>query len=182
MSDEAPVEVVEVDGAKPETVDEPLGEGGLKALKAERERAAAAEKLAAEQAARLKEFEDAQKTADELAAERQAEAERKAVEAERRAAEVELRAVRAEVAAATSVPVDILSGPKSGSAEDIQAFADALTQWRGEAPKRSAAPLIEGTSQVTPEVDLDAAIAAAQKAGNFPLAITLKSQKAAAQN
>ncbi|PVE94998.1 hypothetical protein [Microbacterium sp. TPD7012] len=105
--------------------DEALGEGGLKALKAERERAAAAEKLASEREAKLKEYEDRdkseeQKTLDRIAA------------AEKRAQDLELTANRATVAATTSVPMDVLAGPKSGSQEDIQAFADALIAWRGE--------------------------------------------------
>lgn len=124
------------EGATPETTDEPLGENGLKALKAERERVAAEKQRADELAARLKEIEDRDKTAEERAQQRLAEA-------EKRAAEVELRATRAEVAAASSVPVDILAGPKSGSAEDIQAFADALTAWRGEVPQPRG-PVIPG--------------------------------------
>lgn len=105
--------------------DEALGEGGLKALKAERERAAAAEKLASEREVKLKEYEDRdkseeQKTLDRIAA------------AEKRAQDLELTANRATVAATTAVPMDVLAGPKSGSQEDIQAFADALIAWRGE--------------------------------------------------
>jgi len=105
--------------------DEALGEGGLKALKAERERAAAAEKLAADREAKLKEYEDRdkseeQKTLDRIAA------------AEKRAQDLELTANRATVAATSAVPMEVLAGPKSGSQEDIQAFADALIAWRGE--------------------------------------------------
>lgn len=105
--------------------DEVLGEGGLKALQAERTRAAAAEKLAADREAKLKEYEDRdkseeQKTLDRIAA------------AEKRATELELTANRATVAAGTSVPMAVLAGPESGSLESIQAFADALIAWRGE--------------------------------------------------
>ena len=57
------------------TPDEPLGEGGLKALKAERAARADAEKQVAELAARIKEFEDAQKSEAERQAERLAELE-----------------------------------------------------------------------------------------------------------
>lgn len=126
------VQVVEAEGAKPE-VDEPLREPGLKALQAERERAEAAEREKAELAARVKEFEDAQKTAEELAQERVAEA-------EKRAAELETRTARAEISASTGVPVELLAGPKSASADDYQAFADALSKWRGEAPKGAFVP------------------------------------------
>lgn len=135
MSDEAPVEVpAEVAAATVEPADEPLGEGGLKALKAERERAAAEKQRADELAVRVKEFEDREKSEEQKAAERLAEA-------EARAAEVELRATRAEVAAASLVPVDVLAGPKSGAVEDVQAFADALLAWRGDVqPARLVVP------------------------------------------
>lgn len=109
-------------GATPEPVEQ-LGEGGIKALKAERERAAAAEKALAEREAKLKEYEDREKTEEQKTLERIAAA-------EARAAELELKATRAEVAAASGVPVDLLSRA-SGSAEDIQSFADALIAWRG---------------------------------------------------
>lgn len=98
-------------GATPEPVEQ-LGEGGIKALKAERERAAAAEKALAEREAKLKEYEDREKTEEQKTLERIAAA-------EARAAELELKATRAEVAAASGVPVDLLSRV-SGSAEDSQ--------------------------------------------------------------
>ena len=127
------------EGATPEVTDEPLGENGLKALQAERERAKALEQ-------KLKEIEDRDKSAEEKAQERLAEA-------ERRAAEVELRATRAEVAAAKSVPVDVLTGPKSGALEDVQAFADALLAWRGEAPQPRG-PVIPGQGMTPDRADL----------------------------
>lgn len=69
-----------------------LGDAGKKALDAERREKRAAEKRAAELEARLKEFEDRDKTEIERLSER-AEA------AEKAAAALELRAVRLEVAA-----------------------------------------------------------------------------------
>lgn len=121
------------EGAKP---DEPLGEGGTKALAAERTRASEAERKLAEATAKLKEIEDRDKSAEDKAAERLAEAEKKATE-------TEARANRAEVAAATSIPVDILAGPKSSSPEDITAFADAVTAYVTEASKVKG-PVIPG--------------------------------------
>lgn len=126
------------EGATPEVTDKPLGENGVKALEAER-----AARKSLEQ--KLREIEDRDKTAEEKAQQRLADA-------EKRAAEVELRATRAEVAAATSVPVEILAGPKSGSAGDVQAFADALTAWRGQAPQ-SRGPVIPGQG-ATPSTSL----------------------------
>lgn len=139
-------------GDQVEKQDEPLGENGLKALKAERERAAAAEKAAQELAARIKEFEDREKSEEQKAQERLAEA-------ERRAAEVELRATRAEVAAATTVPVEILAGPKSGSVEHVQAFADALIAWRGEVPTPRG-PVIPGQGSTPTSTPRDGKVTA----------------------
>lgn len=122
MADETTA-VEPVEGTTPEPVEQ-LGEGGIKALKAERERAAAAEKLAAEREAKLKEYEDREKTEEQKTLERIAAA-------EKRAEALELKASRAEVAAATGVPVDLLSNV-TGPVEAIQSFADALVAWRGD--------------------------------------------------
>lgn len=131
MADEAPVEG-QVEGATPEP--ETLGENGKKALIAEREARAAAEKQRAELAAKLKEFEDRDKSEDQK---RQEERE----QLQRELAELTVAKNRAEVAAATSVPVEILAGPASGSADDIRAFAESLAAWRGEqAPQRLHVP------------------------------------------
>lgn len=108
------------------TPDEPLGEAGLAALKSEREARAAAEKQAKEALAKVKEFEDAQKTEAEKAAERLAEIEREN-------AQLKTAQTRAEVAATKGVPIDLVAGPASNSAEDIAKFADALLAFKGEA-------------------------------------------------
>ena len=119
---------------KPEAPQE-LGEGGLKALQAERDARAALEK-------KLKEFEDRDKSEAEKAAER-LEA------AERRAAELETKATRAEVAATKAVPTDLLAGPKSTSTEDLAAFADALIAFRGDKGSNPLHVRNEGKSPLT---------------------------------
>lgn len=118
-----------------EKPNEELGEGGLKALQAEREARAAAEK-------RLKEFEDRDKSEAEKAAERLAAAEKRAVE-------LETKATRAEVAASKAVPTDLLAGPASGSAEDLAKFADALIAYRGEQGSKPLHVRNEGKSPLT---------------------------------
>lgn len=134
------------EGAKP---DEPLGAPGLAALKSEREAKAAAEKRAADAEARIKEFEDAQKTEAEKQAERLAEFEREN-------AELKSAKTRAEVAAAKGVPALLLSG---STQEELEASADALIAFRGEAqPQRLHVPG-EGKSPSntgTPEGDFAA--------------------------
>lgn len=76
-------------------------------------------------AQRLAEIEEANKTAEQKAAERLAEA-------ERRAAELEARANRATVANEHGVPEAILAGPASASPEDLAAYAAALIAFRGD--------------------------------------------------
>ena len=76
-------------------------------------------KANADAAKRLAEIEEANKTAEQKAAERLAEAERKAIE-------IEARATRAEVAAATGIPVEILAGPKDATPESGAEFATAV--------------------------------------------------------
>lgn len=135
MAEETPVEGEPVDeGATPATPDEPLGEPGKKALEAERKARAAAEKALAEREAKLKEIEDRDKSEEQK---RQEERDRLAREVE----ELTAAKTRAEVSAATSVPIDVLSGPASNSPSDLTAYAELLTAWRGEQqPQRMVVP------------------------------------------
>lgn len=132
-----------VEGAKP---DEPLGAPGLAALRSEREARAAAEKAAADALAKVKEFEDR----DKSEAQKQQEALEKA---QRELAELTAAKTRAEVAAAKGVPVDLLTG---STQEELEASADALNAWRGAAPKGAVVPG-EGKD---PSPDLDAGMLA----------------------
>lgn len=137
---------VVTDGAKP---DEPLGESGLAALKSERAARAAAEKAASDALAKVKEFEDAQKTESEKQAERLAEIEREN-------AELKSAKTRAEVAAAKGVPTSLLSG---STQEELEASADALLAFRGEVQPQKLHVPGEGKSPSntgTPEGDFAA--------------------------
>lgn len=138
---EAPTPETPTDaGAKP-TEDQPLGEPGLAALKAEREAKEAAEKSAKNLAKRVQELEDAGKS----------ELQRQQDELDRTTRELaDLTAAknRAEVAADKGLPVALLSGPASTSTEDVAAFADALIQFRtDQAPRLHVAG--EGSSPQT---------------------------------
>lgn len=82
----------------------------------------------ADAAKRLAEIEAASKTAEEKAAERLAEA-------ERRAADLEAKATIAEIAASTSIPADILAGPRDRTPEAVQEFADRLSGFLDERGK-----------------------------------------------
>lgn len=134
----APTEPVEAEGAKPA---EPLGEAGIAALKSEREARKAAEKAAAEAQARIKEFEDR----DKSEAQKQAEA---LAEAQARLAELTVAKTRAEVAAAKGVPASLLSG---STQEELEASADALIAFKGtQEPQRLYVPN-EGKSPTNAE-------------------------------
>ena len=132
MAEETPA-VEPVEGATPETTDEPLGEPGKKALIAEREARAAEKARADELAARLQELQDRDKSEEQK---RQEERDRLAQEV----ADLTSAKTRAEVSAATSVPLDVLAGPKSASVDDLNAYATLLTAWRGDAPKGPVLP------------------------------------------
>lgn len=122
---QAPAETVtpETPAVEVAKTDEPLGAPGLAALKSEREAKAAAEKRAAAAEARIKAFEDAQKTEAEKQAERLAEFEREN-------AELKSAKTRAEVAAAKGVPANLLSGT---SQAEFEAAADALIKFKADA-------------------------------------------------
>ena len=83
------------------------------------ERLAKENKTAAQ---RLAEIEEAQKTAEQKAAERLAEAERKAAEAER-------RVLIATEANTSGVPVYILEGPRDDTPEALSAWAKEISDY-----------------------------------------------------
>lgn len=127
--------------ASPETADSQpespadLGDGGQKAIAAEREARKAAEKQLRELQKSLKEYEDRDKSELQKAIER-------ADEAEKRAATAEFNALRNKVAAAKGVPATSLTG---STEDELMASADELIAWRDQnkppapAPKRSPA-------------------------------------------
>lgn len=110
---------VSTDGAKP---DEPLGAPGLAALQSEREARSVAEKAAKDALAKVKEFEDRDKS--------ESQKQQEALEqAQKQLADLTVAKTRAEVAAAKGVPAALLSG---GTQEELEASADALIAFKGE--------------------------------------------------
>ena len=99
------------------------------------EKRAKENKAAADKLAELEESQksEAQKLADRLAA------------AEQRATQAEAKAERSRIAAEKGVPAELLVGD---TAEALESFADALVAFRGEAPKRPAAPPAAGQGNV----------------------------------
>lgn len=96
-----------------------LGDGGKKALQAERDARKAAEKANAELAAKLKEFEDSKLSDLERA---QAQAAESAAELAR----LRTENVRATVALAKGVPADLVEFLTGDTEEDVAAKADLL--------------------------------------------------------
>jgi hypothetical protein len=153
----------------PPAVEEPLGAPGLKALQDERTARAAAEKANADLAARVKEFEDRDKTEAQKATERLAAS-------ELAAAEAQTELLRYKVAAEKGVDADLLNGKDEAS---MRAAADKLLAWRGD-PK-PAVPKPDPAQGARPGVtDIDAEIEEAQKKRDFVRVISLREQKAAA--
>ena len=153
----------------PPKADEPLGAPGLKALQAERDRATAAEKAVADALAKVKEYEDRDKTEAEKAAERLAAS-------EEAAADAQIELARYKVAAEKGVDAELLTGNDEAA---MRVAADKLLAWRGD-PK-PAVPKPDPAQGARPGVsDIDAEIAEAQKARDFVRVISLREQKAAA--
>lgn len=124
---------------------------------------------------RVDEIEEAQKTELQKAQDRADAAELALAERE---AQEALTALVADVADVKKVPAAVLRG---STREELEAHADT---YLASLPVIPNAPSADGLGEVGGTVtgsddDLDTAIAAAEKARNFPLAITLKQQKAA---
>lgn len=103
---------------QPEAVDGDLGDAGKRALAAERSARKAAEKAATEAAAKVKEYEDAQKSEGERLTAR-AEA------AEARAAKAEAAALRAQIVSESGIPAD-LADLVTGDEATMRATAERL--------------------------------------------------------
>lgn len=104
-----------------------LGDPGKAALAAERKARREAERASADMAARLKEFEDRDKTE----AQKLQEA---AAENARRASEAESRLLRYQVAAELSVPANLVARLQGNTKQELEADARQLLELMGIAP------------------------------------------------
>jgi len=132
-----PANPVIPDGAKPDGEgDKPLGENGEKALRAERSRATAAEKRAAEAEALVKEFQDKGKSAEDKQAEALATA-----NSERDIATV--RALRYEVCDEQDLPLKAARFLTGNTKSEIEEAAKAFKELygSGNAPGKPATGL-----------------------------------------
>jgi hypothetical protein len=165
-----------------------LGPAGEKALTEWKRRAKEAEQLSKDQAARLKTFEDAQKTE----AERQADALKAAETRAEKATQLAVSSkVEALAAGRFQDPLDAVEALRSGSfvGEDGTVDRDAITaalddllarkpHWAaGEPGPRTPRPdPAQGARPGTPP-NLSQRIAEAEQAGNTKLALALKTQQ-----
>jgi ElaB/YqjD/DUF883 family membrane-anchored ribosome-binding protein len=114
----------------PPTADEPLGDGGKKALDAEREARRQADKALADL---RKEIEDSKKTAEQKASD--------ALNAAQRTAdENAARALRYEVAAAKGLDLSLAARLSGTTKEELEADADSLMALIPKAPTPPAPP------------------------------------------
>lgn len=149
-----------------------LGDPGKRALQAERD---ARQKAESDLAALQKQIADANKTAEEKAAEALREA-------QELAAKNGAKALKYEIAAELGVPLAMASRLVGATREEIEKdAATLLAQIPAGTPTGPVVPATGidqgGREQSAP--DLDAQIAEAEKAGNYALSISLKRQKAA---
>ena len=119
--------------ATPEPKVESLGEGGVKALAAERESAKAAKAELSKAQAELQKFRDAEKSAEELAAEKLTSAEKNAASATRKAGQY-------EAAAAAGLPLSAAARISGNTPEEMAADAIALKALIGGAKPGGVLP------------------------------------------
>lgn len=107
---------------------EELGEGGQKALKAERDARKAAEKLAADREARIRELEDATKSDEDKRNERFTALEKSDREKDAAIAERDAKLLRYEVAAAKGLDLKAALRLQGATKEEIEADADEFAK------------------------------------------------------
>jgi len=147
------------------------------AIKAEREKAKAEReaRLAAE--ARIKEFEDAQKSEEERRQEELAAAKQEAESQRARVHELEVAQTRSEVAVEKKLPPKLAGRLTGETREEIEADAEALLADLGTLPVETPPPGDGGARTPVEPKDLDEQIREAEAAGDTSKAMSLKSRK-----
>lgn len=147
------------------------------AIKAERDKAKAEReaRLAAE--ARIKEFEDAQKSEEEKRQEELAAAKQEAEAQKARVHELEVAQTRSEVAAEKKLPPKLAGRLTGETREEIEADADTLLADLGTLPVKTPPPGDGGARTPVEPKDLNEQIREAEAAGDTSKAMSLKSRK-----
>lgn len=147
------------------------------AIKAEREAAKKARQELADAQARIKEFEDAQKSEDERREEALEEARKAAEAADSRANELEVKLLRNEVASEKNLTPKLAARLRGETREEIEADADTLLEDLGTLPVATPPPGDGGARTPVEPKDLDEQIREAEAAGDYRKSMSLKNQK-----
>lgn len=172
------------------TGDGDLGDAGKAAIKAERDARKAAETQRKELETRLKELEPLAAKARKLEEASKTEAEKlteRATAAEKRATEAESRALRLEVATAKGLTPAQAKRLVGSTKEELEADADELlssfggstdtTGGKGKSSRKPVEQLRPGGLPNPPDPTVAEQIAAAEKAGEWAKAQSLKAQQ-----
>lgn len=148
-----------------------------KAIKAEREAAKEARRRAEDAEAKVKEFEDAQKSEEEKREEALEAARKEADTYKDRIKQLEVRQRRSEVAAAKNLPPKLADRLTGETVEEIEADADALLEDLGTLPGETPPPGDGGARTPVQPKDLEAQIREAEAEGDYRKSMSLKSQQ-----
>jgi DNA repair exonuclease SbcCD ATPase subunit len=148
-----------------------------KAIKAEREAAKEARRRAEEAEAKVKEYEDAQKTEQQKLEEAAAAAKEEADALRKQITDLEVKQRRSDVAAAKNLPPKLAGRLTGETVEEIEADADALLEDLGTLPGETPPPGDGGARTPVQPKDLDDQIREAEAAGDYRKSISLKNQK-----
>jgi chromosome segregation ATPase len=163
------VDVIAAQAERPDAVS--------KAIKAEREAAKEARRRAEEAEAKVKEYEDAQKSEDEKREEALAAAKAEAEQYKATIHELEVKQRRADVAAAKNLPPKLAGRLTGETIEEIEADADALLEDLGTLPGETPPPGDGGARNPVKPKDLNEQIREAERAGDYRKAMDLKAHK-----
>lgn len=163
------VDVIAAQAERPDAVS--------KAIKAEREAAKEARRRAEEAEAKVKEYEDAQKSEDEKREEALAAAKAEAEQYKATIHELEVKQRRADVAAAKNLPPKLAGRLTGETIEEIEADADALLEDLGTLPGETPPPGDGGARNPVKPKDLNEQIAEAERNGDYRKAMDLKAHK-----
>jgi chromosome segregation ATPase len=148
-----------------------------KAIKAEREAAKEARRKAEELEARIKEYEDREKTEQQKLEEAAAASKEEAERYKQKIHDLEVRQLRTEVALAKSLPPNLAERLRGETKEEVEADAEALLKDLGTVPGGTPPPGDGGARTPVQPKDLDDQIREAEQAGDVRTAISLKNQK-----
>ena len=148
-----------------------------RAIEAERNRRRKVQAQRDDALAKIKEYEDAQKSEDEKREEALAAAKAEAEQYKAIIHQLEVKQRRADVAAAKNLPPKLAGRLTGETIEEIEADADALLEDLGTLPVEAQPPGDGGARNPVKPKDLNEQIAEAERNGDFRKAMDLKAHK-----